>query len=145
MLLIHRYNTPILTGHSLHFTALQLHFTSPNINTLHGTPRFKPLHCTTCPVNLIRLDFTTHTILGEEYRSFSSSTLLKTNSCTYFKTLFHIHIKRLKPVKMFCKKRHYKKPYMFRSLFHVNLQGLSFVLSAFTTFQLPASSFAFFG
>jgi hypothetical protein len=39
---------------------------------------------------------------------------------------------------MFCKKRHYKKPYMFRSLFHDHLQGLSFVLSAFTTFQLPA-------
>jgi hypothetical protein len=46
MLLIHRYNTPILTGPSLHFTALQHHFTSPTLNTLfHGTPRFKPLHC----------------------------------------------------------------------------------------------------
>jgi len=32
------------------FTALQLtslHFISPTINTLHGTPRFNPLHCTT--------------------------------------------------------------------------------------------------
>jgi hypothetical protein len=28
---------------SLHFTALQLHFTSPTINTLHGTPRCNPL------------------------------------------------------------------------------------------------------
>ena len=46
---------------------------------------------------------------------------------------------------MFCKKRNYKKPYMFRSLFHDHLQGSSFVLSAFTTFQLPASSFVFFG
>ena len=34
---------------------------------------------------------------------------------------------------------------MFRSLFHDHLQGSSFVLSAFTTFQLPASSFVFFG
>jgi hypothetical protein len=34
---------------------------------------------------------------------------------------------------------------MFRLLFHDNLQGSSFVLSAFTTFQLPASSFVFFG
>jgi hypothetical protein len=34
---------------SLHFTSLHftsLHFTS-TINTLHGTPRFNPLHCTT--------------------------------------------------------------------------------------------------
>ena len=44
MLLIHRYNTPFLTGPSLHFTSL--HFTSPTINTLHGTFRFNPLHCT---------------------------------------------------------------------------------------------------
>jgi hypothetical protein len=34
---------------------------------------------------------------------------------------------------------------MFRPLFHDYLQGSSFVLSAFTTFQLPASSFVFFG
>jgi hypothetical protein len=34
---------------------------------------------------------------------------------------------------------------MFRSLFHDHPQGSSFVLSAFTTFQLPASSFVFFG
>ena len=34
---------------------------------------------------------------------------------------------------------------MFRSLFHDHLQGSSFVLSAFTTFRLPASSFVFFG
>jgi hypothetical protein len=34
---------------------------------------------------------------------------------------------------------------MFRSLFHDHLEGLSFVLSAFTTFQLPASSFVFLG
>jgi hypothetical protein len=46
---------------------------------------------------------------------------------------------------MFCKKCHYKKPYMFRSIFHDHLQGSSFVLSASTTFQLPASSFVFFG
>jgi hypothetical protein len=34
---------------------------------------------------------------------------------------------------------------MFRSLFHYHLQGPSFVLSAFTAFQLPASSFVFCG
>jgi hypothetical protein len=34
---------------------------------------------------------------------------------------------------------------MFQSLIHDHLQGSSFVLSAFTTFQLPASSFVFFG
>jgi hypothetical protein len=34
---------------------------------------------------------------------------------------------------------------MFRSLFHDHLQGSFFVLSAFTTFQLPASSFVFVG
>jgi hypothetical protein len=33
---------------------------------------------------------------------------------------------------------------MFRSLFYDHLQGSSFVLSAFTTFRLPASSFVFF-
>jgi hypothetical protein len=46
---------------------------------------------------------------------------------------------------MFCKRRHYKKPYMFRSSFHDHLQGSSLVLSASTTFKLPASSFVFFG
>jgi hypothetical protein len=34
---------------------------------------------------------------------------------------------------------------MFRSTFHDHLQGSSLVLSASTTFQLPASSFVFFG
>jgi hypothetical protein len=34
---------------------------------------------------------------------------------------------------------------MFRSLFHDHLQESSFVLSAFTIYQLPASSFVFFG
>jgi hypothetical protein len=33
---------------------------------------------------------------------------------------------------------------MFRSLFHDHLQGSCFVLSAFTAFQVPASSFVFF-
>jgi hypothetical protein len=32
---------------------------------------------------------------------------------------------------------------MFQSLFYDHLQGSSFVLSAFTTFRLPASSFVF--
>ena len=36
------------------------------------TPLFSPI-CTTCPANLILLDFITRTILGEAYRSFSSS------------------------------------------------------------------------
>jgi hypothetical protein len=36
-----------------------------------------------------------------------------------------------------------KKPYMFRSLLYDHPQGLSFVLSASTTFPLLASSFAF--
>jgi hypothetical protein len=43
---------------------------------------------------------------------------------------------------MFCKSI-IKKPYMFRSLLYDHLQWLSFILSAFTTFPLPASSFAF--
>jgi hypothetical protein len=43
---------------------------------------------------------------------------------------------------MFCKSI-IKKPYMFRSLSYDHPQGLSFVLSAFTTFPLFASSFAF--
>jgi hypothetical protein len=39
---------------------------------------------------------------------------IKTNSCTYLKTHFHIHIKTLTLVKkMFCKKRHYKNPTCF--------------------------------
>jgi hypothetical protein len=36
-----------------------------------------------------------------------------------------------------------KKPYMFRSLFYDHLQGSSFVLSAFTTFRLPAGLLRF--
>jgi hypothetical protein len=43
---------------------------------------------------------------------------------------------------MFCKKIN-KKPYMFLSLLYDHPLGLSFVLSAFTTFPLLASSFAF--
>ena len=40
ILLLHRYNTPILIGRSLYFI-------SPTINTLHGTPRFtSSQHCT---------------------------------------------------------------------------------------------------
>ena len=36
------------------------------------TPLLSP-KCTTCPAHLIRLDFFTRTILGEEFRSLSSS------------------------------------------------------------------------
>jgi hypothetical protein len=39
---------------------------------------------------------------------------------------------------MFCKSI-IKKPYMFRPLLHDHPQGSSFVLSAFTTFQLQAA------
>jgi hypothetical protein len=41
------------------------------INTL-CTPSSSPIRAT-CPAHLIVLDFTTRTILGKEYRSFSSS------------------------------------------------------------------------
>jgi hypothetical protein len=37
------------------------------------TQLYPPPICVTCPVHLIRLDFTTRTILGKKYRSFSSS------------------------------------------------------------------------
>ena len=65
MLLIHRYSTPFLTGPSLHFTAL--HLTSPTINTLHGTLRFNPLHCTTLHFTSLQFtalfrQFTTHSL-----------------------------------------------------------------------------------
>jgi hypothetical protein len=52
-----------------------------------------------------------------------------------FKSTF---IKTLKLVKMFCKSI-IKKPYMFWSLFYDHPQGLSLVLSAFTTFPLQAA------
>jgi hypothetical protein len=38
---------------SLHCTSP--HFTSPTINTFHGTPRFNPLHCTTFHFNSLHL------------------------------------------------------------------------------------------
>jgi hypothetical protein len=34
-------------------------------------PLYPPPICATCPAYLIRLDFTTRTILGKEYRSFN--------------------------------------------------------------------------
>ena len=48
--------------------SLSLRF--PHQNPIH--PLSLPIR-TTCPAHLILLDFITHTILGEEYRSFSSS------------------------------------------------------------------------
>ena len=42
----------------------------PNQDPIH--PPSSPI-CATCPGHLIILDFITHTILGEEYKSFSSS------------------------------------------------------------------------
>jgi len=50
LMLILRYCTPFLTGPSLHFT-------SPTINTLHGTPRFNPLHCTVLHFTSIHCTF----------------------------------------------------------------------------------------
>jgi len=41
-------------------------------STVGSTPLSSPIRAT-CPAHLIRLDFTTRTILGKEYRSFSSS------------------------------------------------------------------------
>jgi hypothetical protein len=73
-------------------------------------------------------------------------TLLKINSCTYFKKhSFTFTLKTPKLVKKCSVKGVIIKPYMFRSLFHDHPRGSSFVLSASTTFQLPASSFVFFG
>jgi len=47
---------------------------SLSIRFPHQSPVYtSPLSCTTCPTHLIFLDFITKTILGEEYRSLSSS------------------------------------------------------------------------
>ena len=48
--------------------SLSLQF--PNQDPIH--PLYSPIHAT-CPAHLILLDFITRTILGEEYKSFSSS------------------------------------------------------------------------
>jgi hypothetical protein len=61
------------------------------------------------------------------------------------KTLFYIHIKYTKNLLKCSVKGVIIKPYMFRSLFHNHPQRSSFVLSAPTTYQPPASSFVFFG
>jgi hypothetical protein len=60
-------------------------------------------------------------------------------------TLFYFHIKATKLVKKCSVKGVIIKPYMFWSLFNDHSQGSSFVLSAPTTYQPPASSFVFFG
>jgi hypothetical protein len=71
---------------------------------------------------------------------------IKTNSCTCFKKhSFTFTLKTLKLVKKCSVKGVIIKPYMFRSLFHDHHQGSSFVLSAPTTYQPPASSFVYFG
>ena len=54
------------------------------------TPLSSPIHAT-CPTHLIHLDFITRTILGEEYRLFSSSLC----------NLFHTPLRRPTKVKIF--------------------------------------------
>jgi hypothetical protein len=72
-------------------------------------------------------------------------TLLKTNSCTYFKTLFHIHIKTLKPVKMFCKKRHYKNPTCFGHYSMTIFRGRPSFLVHLLPFSCLLRHLSFFG
>ena len=64
--------------------ALYLRF--PHQNPVHTSPLPSPIRAT-CPAPLILLDFTTHTILGKEYRSLSSSL------CNFF----HYYLVHLTP------------------------------------------------
>jgi hypothetical protein len=98
-------------------------------NTRHGETGCKERRC-------YRMD---------NYQVNTSFNLLKTNSCTYFKTLFYIHIKTLKIVKMFCKKRHYKNSTCFGPYSMTIFRGRPSFLVHLLPFSCLLRHLSFFG